>query len=63
MAKGIRGKDIYKLKRIDDNTIIVEMKNGKKIKFVARMVGYDECALVSCEIDDESDYSNYGDEW
>ena len=47
MAKGIRGKDIYKVKRIDDKTLDVIMNNGNIVRFVARMCDYDDCDMSS----------------
>lgn len=53
MAKGIRGKDIYKLKRVDDKSIIVILNSGRVLKFSAEMCDYYDCHLVAREIDNE----------
>lgn len=51
MAKGIRGKDIHKIKRIDEKSIVVIFNNGRKLMFKAEMVDYDDCELIAKEID------------
>ena len=50
MAKGIRGKDIYKIKRVDEKSIVVIMNNGRKLLFEATMVDYDDCELLAREL-------------
>ena len=47
MSKGIKGKDINKVKRIDDKTIDVIMNDGDIIRFTATMCDYDDCNLTS----------------
>ena len=48
MAKGIKGELIYKIKRIDEKSIVVIFKDGRKLKFYAGMCDYDDCELF-CE--------------
>ena len=50
MAKGIKGELIYKIKRLDEKSIVVIFKNGRELKFYAGMCSYDDCELFSEEI-------------
>ena len=50
MGRGINGKDIYKIKRINEKSIVVIFNNGKRLKFYAAMVDYDNCELLAKEI-------------
>ena len=31
MAKGIRGKDVYKIKRLNEKSIVIIFNNGRKL--------------------------------
>ena len=48
MAKGIKGELIHKIKRLDEKSIVVIFKDGRKLKFYAGMCDYDDCELF-CE--------------
>lgn len=47
ISKGIKGSDIYKVKRLSDNVVAVILNNGDQIVFEAKMCDYEECKLVS----------------
>lgn len=49
MSKGIKGKDIYKIKRLDERRIVVIFNNGRELIFKATMVDYDDCELIAYE--------------
>lgn len=47
MSKGIKGKDIYKIKRLDEKRIVVIFNNGRELIFEATMIDYYDCALLA----------------
>ena len=51
MAKGIRGKDVYKIKRVNEKSIVIIFNNGRKLLFEATMVDYDDCELLAREME------------
>ena len=51
VAKGIKGKDVYKIKRVNEKSIVIIFNNGGKLLFEATMVDYDDCELLAREIE------------
>ena len=50
MVKGIKGELIHKVKRLDEKSIVVIFKDGRKLRFYAGMCDYDDWELFSEEI-------------